>query len=151
MAGTLILDRIRRLFDENKLIKADFADKTQIARGTLDNWLKGKTHPNQQDIEKMTKILDEMEPEMYKNLDDNKIIKGEVFRKIVEGETEYVLIARSVLQEKYRLVAIEQYDKDKEQIEKDKKTIAWLQETVDKLIAKLDGLDPQPAHVQKSQ
>lgn len=35
---------------------------------------------------------------------------GEVYRNIVEGNTEYVLILRSVLQDKYRIVAVEQIE-----------------------------------------
>jgi hypothetical protein len=37
----------------------------------------------------------------------------EVYRTIVEGKTEYLLIPRSVLQEKYRIQSIEDMEKDR--------------------------------------
>jgi hypothetical protein len=90
---------------------------------------------------------------------DNSIMEDpeEVYRKLVEGNTEYVLIPRSVLQEKYRLVSLEQFQKDKEQMEKDKKESENQQKIIDKLldqydkvIARLTVLDPKLSGVQKS-
>lgn len=77
----------------------------------------------------------------------------EVYRNIVEGNTEYILIPRSVLNEKYRLVAIEQIEKDKTQAEKQSKQIDFLIEGQMKLIDKITELQLQPklAEVQKTQ
>lgn len=67
----------------------------------------------------------------------------EVYKNIVEGNTEYILIPRTVLQEKYRLVAIEQIQKDQ----------AFLQgqfETITRLLNQLDKLNAQSLEVQKA-
>lgn len=41
-------------------------------------------------------------------------INEEIYKKIVEGNTEYLLIPRSVLKENYRLKSLEEYEKEKE-------------------------------------
>jgi hypothetical protein len=67
----------------------------------------------------------------------------EIYRNIVEGNTEYILIPRSVLQEKYRLVALEQFQKDKEQMDKDRSTIDRLLSMNENLIAEMTSLKPK--------
>ncbi len=79
------------------------------------------------------------------------IDSGGVYKKIVEGNTEYVLIPRSVLNEKYRLVSVEKIEKEKEDSEKDKRTIDRLLDQNEKLhdgLMKL--LESQSARPQKT-
>lgn len=74
----------------------------------------------------------------------------EVYRNLVEGNTEYILIPRSVLQEKYRLVALEQFQKDKEQMDKDKAVIDRLLSMNEALIAEVTSLKTKAPEVQKA-
>lgn len=81
---------------------------------------------------------------------DNKETSEEVYRNIVEGNTEYILIPRSVLQEKYRLVALEQFQKDKDQMDKDKAVIDRLLSMNERLIAEVTSLQAKIPEVQKA-
>lgn len=77
------------------------------------------------------------------NVKTNEDGSEEVYRNIVEGNTEYILIPRTVLQEKYRLVAIEQIEKDQ----------AFLQgqfEIIQSLFAQLNRLGLNPADIKKA-
>lgn len=65
---------------------------------------------------------------------------GEIYRNIVEGSTEYILIPRSVLQEKYRLVPLEQIQKDKDDAQKKSAHIDALLEMNKVLVASLTSL-----------
>src|SRR5688572_26673468 len=104
---------VQSLIAQEKIKKGAFAAKMNISRTTLDSWLKEATAPDQKDIKKMSEILDGI----VGKLDAHKGMEPEdIYRNIVEGNTEYILIPRTVLQEKYRLVAIEQLEKDKAQI-----------------------------------
>lgn len=71
-----------------------------------------------------------------------------IYRKIVEGNTEYVLIHRTVLEEKYRLVAIEQILKDEKELERKDLQIAGLHEII-KMMA--SAFPVQAAKVEKAQ
>jgi hypothetical protein len=62
-----------------------------------------------------------------KSTDNKQNEPEEIYRNLVEGNTEYILIPRSVLQEKYRLVSLEEFadrakqsEKDREQMLKDR-------------------------------
>lgn len=63
-----------------------------------------------------------------------------IYRKIVEGNTEYLLIPRSVLQDKYRIVALEQIDRDT-------KTLEAFIEANRLLMDKLSGLSVEPSQM----
>ena len=54
----------------------------------------------------------------------------EIYRRLVEGDTEYVLIPRAIFEDKYKLVAIEK-------IEQDKLVLEWLLRENEKYAAKL--------------
>lgn len=70
-------------------------------------------------------------------------VEEEIYRKIVEGNTEYVLIPRSVLQEKYRLVALEQLEKDKQEAQNREKIIDKLLSQNEQLIERLTSAEAQ--------
>jgi transcriptional regulator with XRE-family HTH domain len=61
--------------------------------------------------------------------------------ELVEGKTEYVLVPRNVLQDKYRLVPLEQFLKDKADQENNKKIIDWLLDQNEKLLNKVAELN----------
>lgn len=67
----------------------------------------------------------------------------EDFRKLVEGKTEYLLIPRSVLHEKYRLVSLEQIEKDRIVVDK-------LLDTIDILASKIPSEFPRIKETQKN-
>jgi hypothetical protein len=148
-------------------------DYVEAGRSSINNFYKENKEPGRKTLKKI-KSLPGLNLEWYetgkgqvflkngtgvKESTDNSIMEDpeEVYRKLVEGNTEYVLIPRSVLQEKYRLVSLEQFQKDKEQMEKDKKESENQQRIIDKLldqydkvIARLTVLDPKLSGVQKS-
>jgi hypothetical protein len=70
----------------------------------------------------------------------DKSHREQVYRTIVEGKTEYVLIPRNILQGEYKLVAAEQ-------LTKDQKTIDKLLDQNEKLMALLEA---KPSGVQKT-
>lgn len=57
-------ETVVRLISEKKLKKGVFADRLDISRQTLDNWLKDETSPDQKDLRKMSKILEEFPNEI---------------------------------------------------------------------------------------
>jgi transcriptional regulator with XRE-family HTH domain len=131
-----VWSNIKELIAEKQLKKADFSKKMDISRQTLDNWINGTTSPTQKDLDKMSTIFDELQLKTSKDPED-------IYRNIVEGNTEYILIPRTVLQEKYRLVAIEQINKDQ----------AYLQgqfEIIQSLFAQLNRLGLNPADIKKA-
>lgn len=77
-----------------------------------------------------------------KTSDNKEKDSEEVYRNIVEGNTEYVLIPRSVIQEKYRLVSLEQLEKDRLQMENDKKIIDRLLDIQDDLHSRFGLREP---------
>lgn len=84
-------------------------------------------------------VLEESAPSMVNESDP------EVYRTIVEGKTEYLLIPRSVMQEKYRLRSMED-------IEKDRVVLDALIEFNRLLLSKVpisQELLPKPSKVQK--
>lgn len=72
----------------------------------------------------------------------SEISPEEVYRRIVEGNTEYILIPRVIFEDKYKMVAVEK-------IQQDKRIIEWLLGENEKYSAKLLALDPQPAAIEK--
>jgi hypothetical protein len=70
----------------------------------------------------------EMEPDKF----------FDTIRTVVEGKTEYLLVPRGVLKDHYRLVSLEQYEKDMQQIEKDKQQINKDIEQMREMVRKAD-------------
>lgn len=79
---------------------------------------------------------------MQKPDDNEETTKADVYRTIVEGETEYLLIPRSVLQDKYRLRSLED-------IAKDEKVLDKLLDANEKMLARLLAIDPKFAGVEQ--
>jgi hypothetical protein len=75
--------------------------------------------------------------DMPKPNENKEKTADEVYRDIVEGNTEYILIPRSVLQEKYRLVSIEKLEEDRENWKKDKAVIDRLLTMYEDLAAEM--------------
>lgn len=75
-----------------------------------------------------------------KSTDNTEKRIEEIYRNIVEGNTEYILIPRSVLQEKYRLVSLEQFEKEREEMDKDKRQLLASIEEAQKKSAHIDAL-----------
>jgi transcriptional regulator with XRE-family HTH domain len=151
MAVSTPWETVQKLIRSKAIKKADFSVKMEISRQTLDNWLKNETSPDQNDLKKMSEILDGLPRETYKNMDNGE--PEEIYRNIVEGNTEYILIPRTVLQEKYRLVAIEQIQKESAKIEadkiKDQSIIDHHVEMINKLLDQIDKLNSKPSEMQK--
>jgi transcriptional regulator with XRE-family HTH domain len=57
-------------------------------------------------------------PTPVQKIGDNKINEEDVYRNIVEGRTDYLLIHKSVLREQYRLVPLEQFARDEKELER---------------------------------
>ena len=134
-------DKWKEVFGE------DIREIQKQTNGTLDKTIVSNEteNPTQVDIDDMN--------------DENPLAgdPDEIYRRIVEGNTEYLLIPRSVLQEKYRLIPMEQFQKDKDQMEKDRveadnknKKIDKLLDQNERLIARILLLEPQPPVVKKA-
>lgn len=69
------------------------------------------------------------------NQSDNKELPlgvdlGDAIRRVVEDSTEYLVIPKVVLEGKYRLVPIEQIEKDQKALDESSKQIQGLQEII---------------------
>lgn len=62
-----------------------------------------------------------------------------VYKTIVEGHTEYYLIPKTVFQEKYILVALDQFNKEKEKWEQDKQSFNKLLDMFEKELDKRES------------
>jgi transcriptional regulator with XRE-family HTH domain len=136
---------IKKYRELRKYSVQDLADKMNIGKAGIYKWEAGETKPGQESLTALAKALDcsvsELlgeNPTSVQETGDNKDLPavGDVYRNIVEGNTEYILIPRAVLAERYRLVSIEQFEKDKMQMEEDSKEL----ERRDKQIADLHSI-----------
>lgn len=84
----------------------------------------------------------EIPTSVQESTDKNNIMEQpeEVYRNIVEGNTEYLLIPRSVLQEKYRLVSMEQYEKDLKEMAMRERELERRDKQIDSLFEIIKGM-----------
>lgn len=66
---------------------------------------------------------------------------------VIEGNTEYVMIPRSVLKENYRIVPLEQFEKDKKQMEMDAKELEERARQVDNLMGIIRDFHSKPINI----
>ena len=151
------IQKIRKL---KKLSVKELAAAIGAKEQSIYAWERGDYEPVKENLESLSKALGvpiklfyEENPTPDQKPADNKEKmenQEDVYRNIVEGNTEYILIPRSVLQEKYRLVAMEQLQKDKESMDKDKAVIDKLLDMNEKLIAELTSLKAKVPEVQRA-
>jgi transcriptional regulator with XRE-family HTH domain len=116
-------DNIKKIRELKGLSIPDLAEKMGIDKAGIYKWEEGTVVPGGK---KLTAIADALGVTVndllaeniapVQNRSDNKenpLGDLEVYRTIVEGKTEYLLIPRSVLQEKYRIQSIEDMEKDR--------------------------------------
>lgn len=130
--GQKFIDRLASYFN---IPKETFYVETLTLEYLEKNFSGKNSTPEQKSMDKKEKI--DTQEDIYRNL--------------VEGNTEYILIPRSVLQEKYRLVALEQFQKDKEQMDKDKAIIDKLLSMNESLVAEIRSMKTQVPELQKAQ
>lgn len=128
--------------DETGITQDGLAQSTGINQGTVSRYVNAKVLPDWDTLLTLARAF--KRPIIYFITDndapargngnpkpESDIDSGEVYRNIVEGNTEYVLILRSVLEEKYRLVALEQIQSDIDERKSDKDTISRLMTLVE--------------------
>jgi hypothetical protein len=137
-----------------------------LGNGTVDGWTDSQLDKPNAVVEKFLRHYN-IDPAWWKTGEGEIFITSvdkstdykekaadprEIYRTIVEGKTEYVLIARTVLQDRYRLVAVETVNSDKNTIDKlldqnnkQKTTIDKILDQNDKLIDLMNRFtQPQP-------
>lgn len=67
---------------------------------------------------------------------------------IIEGNTEYLIIPRSVLKEHYRIVPLEQFEKDKKQMEMDAKELDERSRQIETLMEIIREFHSKPISIQ---
>lgn len=152
---------IKKIRELKKIKVATLVDQTGINAESIYAWERGAYNPNEENLHKLADAMKVSIKDFYdtegtqaQKPTDNKEkmdTQEEVYRNIVEGNTEYILIPRSVLQEKYRLVALEQFQKDKEQMDKDKAIIDKLLSMNESLVAEIRSMKTQVPELQKAQ
>lgn len=143
----------------------DLETKSGLGMGTLRKAYEENREPSNRIIGKFLETLrintewwETGNGEIYlgKGTDDDKLDnnkeKEEVYRALVEGNTEYILIPRSVLQEKYRLVSVEKLEEDRENWKKDKAVIDRLLNMYEELASEMkDRLKTQSPVIKEAQ
>lgn len=103
---------VRELRAKRGLSQAAFARQIGIPKYKINNWEQDKGAPKGEDYVKLKKLAE----------NEVEILQADL-KSVISGNSDYVLIPKSVIQDKYRLIAVEQLEKDKAQIEKDKAQI----------------------------
>jgi len=142
---------------------AEIARDLGISKQRLTNYQKGDRFPDADFVQIWLKkygqnIMDLIEIEgrqstnvprgtekltpVNKSNEKENVAHAEVYKTIVEGNTEYLLIPRSVLQEKYRLRSLEDIEKDKIVLDK-------ILDANEKMLARILFIDPKFTGVQE--
>lgn len=108
-------DTIKGYREKKGFTQAELAEKMGRTRQTIISWEKGKSHPDAAEVKTLSKLFGVDEEQI--DCDDSGNNTETVYKDIVEGNTEYILIPRAVLQEKYRLVSLEQIQKDQKELQ----------------------------------
>lgn len=66
---------------------------------------------------------------------------------VIEGKTEYVVIPRSVLKENYRIVPLEQFEKDKLQMERDARELDERSRQIQRLTDLIGQFSERPINI----
>lgn len=155
-----IKDNIRIIRELKNKTVPKLAKESGLSKTSIYAWESGEYEPGKDNLDILAKYLDVpikdfYDDEKWNNKSDNserlesKVIPNDnnedIYRNIVEGNTEYILIPRSVLDGKYRLVPMEELKQH--QINLDAKD-----ETIDRLlglIETLNGKNTKPEKVEK--
>lgn len=106
------------------------AKKLGISRQTYNGWEKQQElSVDQSQFDVLTKILKTTQKDLEyvpRATKSHDIVNDteEVYRTVVHGNTEYLLIPKSILKDEYRIVPIEKLRNEEKEIEKDKESNA---------------------------
>lgn len=105
---------LEKAYQDNREMTETSTEKFLRNMGVNSEWWKRQKGPEFliQKEENITPV--ENEPAIIENNPD----PGEIYRKIVEGGTEYLLIPKTALEGKYRLVAIEHISQQEKELER---------------------------------
>jgi hypothetical protein len=142
--------RIKELLSELDVSVTDLEEMGGIGNATLKSW-KDKPLGFSSNTLSAFKLKLRIREEWWKTGEGEKFItpvqeagnnkenRGEVYRNIVEGNTEYLLIPRSVFADKYRLVAVEKIDQEKEELREKNKQIRDLNDIIKGMVLGTNG------------
>ena len=89
------------------LTQAELAEKAGITRQTVINWEKGVTEPDVHEVKTLSKILG-FNPDNV----EMKIKNPEsIYRDLVEANTDYRLVPKTILDEEYRILLKSEIDR----------------------------------------
>jgi transcriptional regulator with XRE-family HTH domain len=164
----LVARNFRFICDFRGISQDEVVKRTGIPRQNVNVWYNVKGNPNPEYFDKLSKLLQvSRETFSVENLTKEYLEKHfpignsthrhnetdnpqnqmgpdqflTTFKSLVEGTTEYLLIPRGVLKDNYRLISLEQYQKDLEQIEKEKQQIEKDREQIQIFKHELDKKD----------
>lgn len=120
-----------------------YRDNREMSKRKTDEFLeKMRIKPGSWDSPEGPEFLPEKQnPEGVRHLATDVI-------DIIEGSTEYVIIPRSVLKEHYRIVPLEQFEKDKKQMEIDAKELDERSRQIDTLMGIIRDFHTKPINIQ---
>lgn len=134
-------ENIQRIRELRKLTIQQLADKMGIGKAGIYKWEGNETKPGQESLTALAKALDVTVNDLL-NENLTLVEKGtnnnekadpsinEAIRNLLEGNTDYILIHKVVILEKYRLQSIEQAEKDKQELRDREKQISELHEII---------------------
>ena len=141
----------------------DLAAKMDIDKAGIYKWEDGSVIPGGKSLTVIAEALGITVNDllMENNTHDadeaaitEKTPKGdpEVYRTIVEGNTEYVLILRSVMKDS-KLISVDQWDTTKEMVKTNQEIVKSNQEImkimINEFVSAVERLSPKPAQSQK--
>jgi transcriptional regulator with XRE-family HTH domain len=132
----MIGDKIRELRATLGYTQADLADKIGVSRQTIINWEKGVTGPDKAEIDLLGITFDTdltKEGKMSKTQ-----VPEEFYRDLIESNSEYRLIPKSVLEEKYRIVPLSEIEDARKKDEEKTKLYYELISSNDRYIESLE-------------
>lgn len=151
---------IKELREKYGLSQQEFADKTGIPKGRINNWEQGKGHPKVEDYEKLKKWIDSVEIDLsqvnmgntYQNTMNRSNKKDAAieaaYQTVADGSTQYVLIPLKVL-DKTQLVSIDEWAERVKELERKNGQIDFYQNQIAKLLENME-LTPKPTNTKKS-
>jgi len=164
---------IKKYRELKKLTVEDLAEKLEVSRQSVYDWEDRGITPRKNKLYKIAKVLDVKVTDLYdegerqlvdndvnltENMEEENISRGTVYQDIVEKNTEYLLVPRKIILEKYELLSNNRVEQDKKKMEEESKTadtmrntIATLLATQQKLLEQIQNLESQIFQMKQAQ
>jgi transcriptional regulator with XRE-family HTH domain len=139
---------VKELRLKKGLSQQELAEKTGIPKGRINNWEQGNGSPKAQDYIKLRDFFESIEIESSHETMENKqnkkghsAVELAAYKAIIEGNTDYILMHKDLLQDKHRITSLEQMQENKHVIDRLLDQNMELIARIIQLEAKLPGVE----------